>query len=307
MGGPWQLLSQVQGPVIGALLLLAACSKVSSPFEAVRGTVVAAALRRRGLTAKGRLMVVWRAIAIAEAAVGLAVLCLPFAVITGSTAAAFFASATTLVVWGVWRQRQSSCGCFGVGDTVSARAAARVGAITVLASAYAVGGTAWWRIHGFDGAKLAVAAGLFLCELVILTLSYPDLRRRLVRDTRLIVLTVRTRLWSRREQLALLGSVDDVWLWSWLNIVPAACAWSRPYTYKGWFLCDCNVPELDLGRGPEAAVVVVGRSLEIGSWRRIEIVRYDPQPTVAVGWDSAHGENAYTEPAGETSVSTTRA
>jgi hypothetical protein len=293
MGGTWQLLSQTQGPVIGALLLLAAPSKLSSPYEAIRGTVVAAALRRRGLATKSRLVVAWRTIAIAEAAVGLAALCLPFAAITGSTSAAFFSSATALVVWGVLRQRQSSCGCFGAGDTISVWAAIRVGVITLLASAYAFGATAWWRIHGFNGAKLSIAVGLWLSELAILVLSYPDLRGRLVRGARLTVLTVHARLRPRREQLALLRSVGEVWLWSWLNIDPAACAWSRPYTFKGWFLCDCNVPELDLGRGPEAAAVVVGRSLEIDSWRRIEIVRYGPQPTVAVGWDSANGETAY--------------
>src|SRR3954451_416151 len=117
-----------------------------------------------------RLRVPPRVLAAIELVVGVAVLAsLPFA---AAVAAALFAVAAGVSVWGMRYAPQSSCGCFGKrSPQVSARTVQRAGALCVLALLAALGGEAWWHLD-LPAVVLVLATGAALAALT------PELRPR---------------------------------------------------------------------------------------------------------------------------------
>jgi hypothetical protein len=286
MSDTWRCFSQLQGAFVGMVLVVASCCKLLSPLETVPRTVLTMTLRRLGIGTPTPHVAAWRLAIALEVAIGLCLLVVPVASISGSVASVFFVSATLVVLWGVRHQRNASCGCFGGLDRVSSLAVARAFSLTVLSVAYTVTALPWWHLSGTRGEAIAIVISLLCCETVLLVASSRDLRRGLQYGMRVTVARARARIDTRAEQRLLLQNVADAPLWSALQILPSGCKWSRPYSYKGWSLCDAEISGVDVGNGPEAGVLVVGRSLEVVGWSRMQLVRNVPTPMSVATWDS---------------------
>jgi hypothetical protein len=213
--------------LLAAVLLLAVLAKLregSGP-----GAAASSALGRL-LSTEGAVGV-WRAVSVAEAAVGICLLTFPASRVPAVVATTMLLAASCYALLALKKAAERPCGCFGVaiGEPTTALTLARALLLTATAATIAAVGGHWKAVVPLSWWLLAAAV-----EALALTAMSPDLRAiaaQLVRRQmascltsyvpleRCKVLLSRSRVWKRLEPLVDGAELVDHWrdgCWSFL-------------------------------------------------------------------------------------------